>query len=516
MDDLDGLIRSAAQLPSGSAKVSALDEVHGKVQDHLATAADDDDRAWRALAFLRAQRIIERRKIGEEVVGVRPAEEPPTSPPRQVSRKPLAIVADRLFSDAECELLISLAMAHGLKPAQVGHRMGMDGQVSEIRRADTHWMTIPEFKVYDDTGVALGLVERLWAFARLPREHAEALLFVRYDPEGFYGLHNDTAWSDTFDSDSMRIATLLLYLREPDVGAENAGHTVLPLADAPESVLEQTRMHWTVPDPHHPSRRAVHRSKMAPYCAGINDPARGGVRIAPKRGSAAFWWNADFTNTDRYERRAVHGACPDSEGKIIAQIWFRRKRAVHTHDEIDINPRTDAYAAGLKRLGPKMWLAPPVPPRRRQQQQQGEQQQQQQQSMDAKQRGKLLSKQAASMVKAAQTLEDEAAEKKKQRATAEQATAALVEAESLLQEAAVTLQLAAAVRPKDHRVRNNLGVVLMRLKRPAEALLRFNEALDLKPSYSAAKDNAADATKAVKKMKKMEKKRRRSKSREEL
>ena len=106
-------------------------------------------------------------------------------------------------------------------------------------------------------------MERMWAFAHMPREQAEALLFVHYDDSGFYGLHNDTHSNFPGQiTDDQRLVTLLLYLQEPDGGRDGGGHTIIPLADAPDSLMRTTKLPWVVPDPHNPNRKDLHRSKV--------------------------------------------------------------------------------------------------------------------------------------------------------------------------------------------------------------------------------------------------------------
>ena len=90
----------------GDASIALLDEAHGKIQDALVLAreeaADDALLLWSMLARVRAKRIKFHKARGVEPTG-RPAAARPddvphrSSSPRQVARRPLTFVQDRLF-----------------------------------------------------------------------------------------------------------------------------------------------------------------------------------------------------------------------------------------------------------------------------------------------------------------------------------------------------------------------------------------------------------------------------------
>ena len=79
------------------------------------------------------------------------------------------------------------------------------------------------------------------------------------------------------------------YLQEPDDGL-GTGQTVLPLADAHESVMRSTKLHWTEPNPHALGMRAKHRSNvrysavLANVCMYTSDEKMGGKRRERRKG----------------------------------------------------------------------------------------------------------------------------------------------------------------------------------------------------------------------------------------
>ena len=86
----------------GDASIALLDEAHGKIQDALVLAREDDALLWSMLARVRAKRIKFHKARGVEPTGrpaaARPEAVPhPSSSPRQVARRPLTFVQERLF-----------------------------------------------------------------------------------------------------------------------------------------------------------------------------------------------------------------------------------------------------------------------------------------------------------------------------------------------------------------------------------------------------------------------------------
>ena len=89
----------------------------------------------------------------------------------------------------------------------------------------------------------------------MPVDYAEEVVVTKYDGSGYYGLHWDTndRMLPFHENHPARIATLLVYLREPD--RRNAGHTVFPFADgdvASVGALERTLLAAQGGDLHHP------------------------------------------------------------------------------------------------------------------------------------------------------------------------------------------------------------------------------------------------------------------------
>ena len=176
-----------------------------------------------------------------------------------------------------------------------------------------------------------------------------------------------------------------------------------------------------------------------------------------------------------------------------------------------MNPNTDAYAAGLKSLGVKMWTAGdhpiPVIPAANALAGGGER--------DSPSRGGRIGGNGVKGGKRVKSggggVPEDGAERKRRKKEIKALTrraGALVDKangeekggaarKKFLQRASVLFDQAIAVGPVDGkfdaRLHNNAGVVLVRRENPGDALRHYQRALALYPGYESAIGNAAEA-----------------------
>jgi len=159
---------------------------------------------------------------------------------------------------------------------------------------------------------------RLSRLSLLPEEFinsTEPLQVVKYDVHGHYHCHHDSdelqkdlpccSFSKDEDCRLCRLATVLLYLNEPEKG----GETAFPLADNETFSTEA----W--------EKGEGWKCNLAQNCHKSN------VVVKPEKGKAIMWYNHFLDkNTDwlgELDQLSQHGGCDVLEGtKWVANLWL--------------------------------------------------------------------------------------------------------------------------------------------------------------------------------------------------
>ncbi|KAG2495660.1 hypothetical protein HYH03_006260 [Edaphochlamys debaryana] len=195
-----------------------------------------------------------------------------------ISWKPRAAIYHNFLSDREAKHIVNVAKSY-MQRSQVVSKEG----ISEIR---TSYGTFIR-RNFDP--VIAAVEERVSLWSQLPVSHQEDLQVLRYGPTNKYGAHLDG---------EERVATVLIYLVEPDEGGETAF----------------VNSQW------------MHKELGQQVAAsGLSKCAQGHVTVKPKRGDALIFYDLkpDFKTLDPNGR---HTGCPVIKGvKWNAVKWIHGK-----------------------------------------------------------------------------------------------------------------------------------------------------------------------------------------------
>ncbi|GIL88965.1 hypothetical protein Vretimale_16243 [Volvox reticuliferus] len=216
-----------------------------------------------------------------------------------VAWKPRVFIYHNFITDLEAKHLIELA-APQMKRSTV---VGAGGQSVEDNYRTSYGTFL---KRYQDEIV--GRIEnRVAAWTQVPVVHQEDTQILRYGLGQQYKVHADTLRDDEA---GVRVATVLIYLNEPEEGGETA---------FPDS-------QWVNPE------------LAKTLGANFSACAKNHVAFAPKRGDALLFWSIgpDGTTEDVH---ASHTGCPVLAGvKWTATKWIHA-RPFRPHEMTDSHPK---------------------------------------------------------------------------------------------------------------------------------------------------------------------------------
>ena len=213
----------------------------------------------------------------------------------RLSDAPRAFLYRGFLTPEECEHIIRVGEPHLHRSAVVAGQddaTGEDkGAIDDIRTS--YGMFLP--KAYDD--VTLAVERRVEAFSRVPYENQEQLQLLRYVDGQQYKDHMDGLVSP---NGGRRIATVLMFLHEPDVGGETSFPAARP------SVETRTRL------------RELRDDGELSDCAWREGR---GMAVKPRRGDAVLFFS--FDEAGRSDHASTHASCPTLGGtKWTATKWI--------------------------------------------------------------------------------------------------------------------------------------------------------------------------------------------------
>ncbi|KAG2446779.1 hypothetical protein HYH02_008339 [Chlamydomonas schloesseri] len=203
-----------------------------------------------------------------------------------VAWKPRVFIYHNFITDVEAKHLIELA-APQMKRSTV---VGAGGKSVEDNYRTSYGTFLKRYQ--DD--IVERIENRVAAWTQIPVAHQEDTQILRYGLGQQYKVHADTLRDDEA---GVRVATVLIYLNEPDEG----GETAFPTSE------------WVNPQ--------LARTLGANFSAC----AKNHVAFAPKRGDALLFWsiNPDGTTEDNH---ASHTGCPVLSGvKWTATKWIHAR-----------------------------------------------------------------------------------------------------------------------------------------------------------------------------------------------
>ena len=180
-----------------------------------------------------------------------------------------------VISDNQIEELIRIA-APLVKPSPVIGPGGKNTVMNNVRTS--HQVFLSEY----DHPVVQDIYEKLSNIIGIDKDHFEELQVVRYQPGQLYREHWDSCWEDDKCSEFLkrggnRYATFLLYLNDDFEG----GETYFPLRN---------------------------------------------IKIKPKKGKAALFFNLDKNNIDKLENSKHAGLPPKNGVKWMCNVWVRQNK----------------------------------------------------------------------------------------------------------------------------------------------------------------------------------------------
>ncbi|CAK9300112.1 unnamed protein product [Gordionus sp. m RMFG-2023] len=188
-----------------------------------------------------------------------------------LSYKPWIVIYHDVLNDQEVKVVKELANPR-LKRATIFDSKTQKYERVEYRISKSAWLKEKDHQIIIDIN------RRISAITGLSMETAEELQVANYGIGGHYDPHCDFTRNDQYDDNgnyiSKRIATWMFYMSDVVAG----GATVFPLA---------------------------------------------GVRLSPKKGSAAFWYNLKASGKGDFD--TIHAACPVLVGSKWGMIYFGDK-----------------------------------------------------------------------------------------------------------------------------------------------------------------------------------------------
>lgn len=229
--------------------------------------------------------------------------------------------ADDFLSEEECRHIITRYKPYLSKAGTIHYNAeeatARDGGAK--RRANA-----AGFRDKDQDTLITGLLDRIHAFARMPRHLGQPLQVTRYDTEEYYVNHHDSR-----DGRTARALTFLIYLNDVPAG----GETVFPFLLAPTSSPDPPSSFSTLDHQDMIERLQDVSNLVQEWCphgegasAAASSPSRGrGLVVHPRRGRAILWHNHMHHASLRAED-AFHFACPVRSSSSSGAVASHRDR----------------------------------------------------------------------------------------------------------------------------------------------------------------------------------------------
>jgi len=205
-----------------------------------------------------------------------------------LSETPRIYLYHAFLSDEECEHVIELGEERLERSTVVGE--GDRGMLSQARTSDG------TFIARRFTPTLTAVEDRVAEYSGIPWNHQEELQLLRYHDGQEYSAHNDGINSG--DNGGKRIATVLMFLREPEWGGETNFPDAVPLPEVKDAFIE---------------------SKDQFSACGWNEGK--GFSVKPRRGDAILFFSFHVNGTADF--MSTHASCPTLKGtKYTATKWI--------------------------------------------------------------------------------------------------------------------------------------------------------------------------------------------------
>ena len=219
-----------------------------------------------------------------------------------LSERPRMYYFPRFLSDARCDRIRELGLPH-LKPSKT------DAGLAEKVRSSTSFFFSQEQERASPEIMAVK--HRAEAISRITLEYQEELQIQHYKAPRMGGQQKDF-YIPHFDwiPSRPRVATLLIYLEEPEEG----GETIFPLVRRNSSNRNAQLFTREQAEP------LTLNMWNAGACASPEEETQW-LRVRPKKGAAVLFYNLLPDNS--LDPLSIHGSCPVLKGqKTVVQQWL--------------------------------------------------------------------------------------------------------------------------------------------------------------------------------------------------
>lgn len=209
-----------------------------------------------------------------------------------LSWSPRAFLYQNFLTEDECEHLIAL----GEKKLERSTVVGSKGKEGDVHSARTSFGTFITRRL---TPTLSAVEDRVAEYSGIPWRHQEQLQLLRYEKGQEYVAHHDGIVSK--GNGEKRIATVLMFLREPEFGGETHFPDATPLPATRSEFLGS-------------------RAKLSD--CGWNEGR--GFSVIPRKGDAILFFSHHINGTS--DDAANHASCPTLRGiKYTATKWIHEK-----------------------------------------------------------------------------------------------------------------------------------------------------------------------------------------------
>ena len=284
---------------------------------------------WMWYTFPTSQRII----LNDITVEKNTYNKLPSSLPVEIeclSSSPKVFKVYNLLSDKECDELIQLGKARGLKPSSIGYNIDdydptvVDDGEEQDKNVDIDFM-MPIIlggrtseTVWDNgEPIAIEIKKRISKLIRMPYDNSESyegIQILRYNVSKAYDLHEDyflgdANWDMNFnvtDGGTNRYLTVMLYLND----VESGGETIFPLSpNRTEAKVAAKNTNNLA------NNNNTWEQNLTKKCQDIKT-----LTVKPTKGGALLFYSLDPYSIS--DKNSLHGGCPVLNGtKYAANVW---------------------------------------------------------------------------------------------------------------------------------------------------------------------------------------------------
>lgn len=212
-----------------------------------------------------------------------------------LSWKPRIFIARKFLTKDEARYVITMGEKTMPEPNEnPEHKPGFEGMFKDPEAKKPHIDNMAMLHAFEKRDPKMGkIVDRMHAFARIPRKNGESLALYKTEPGQFWGWSHDSHENAPMGKQQQRMATVIVFLSAPTHG----GEIIFPFAAGDVGPAK--------PAPFDPAVGPTPESSdFQTFCREIDDA----LRIKPRVGDALMYYS--YNTLGKVENSAWHGSCP--------------------------------------------------------------------------------------------------------------------------------------------------------------------------------------------------------------